>query len=210
MKTKLTEALLKRFPWLRKHKGGTFIECGANDGKFISTCRWFEAKNEWHGINIECNPYCFSALKKNRPNCLNLKYALSDADDEEVEFMLPLNESDNKNKMTGRGSIVFKHKWEIWDTLKRGELRLERHKVNTITYKTLIERHGITEVDLFVLDIEGNELAALRGIQDCPVLPRVFCIETHQVGAEEALALLRPYGYKATGKCQGDTFFSKP
>jgi FkbM family methyltransferase len=209
MKSKLTEVLLKTFPWLRKKSKGTFIECGANDGKFINTCHWFEINNEWHGINIECNPYCFVALKKNRPNCLNLKYALSDTDDQEVEFMLPLNESDNKQKMTGRGSIVFKHKWQIWNTLKKGELRLEKHKVQTITYKTLIERYNIKGVDLFVLDIESNELAALRGIKNCPVLPKIFCIETNQVGRNKTFEILEPYGYQISGHFQADTFFIK-
>jgi FkbM family methyltransferase len=200
--------LLKKYPELKSLKGGTFIECGANDGKFISTCRWFEAQNGWKGINIECNPYCFSALKKNRKQCQNYNYALSDTDDEEVEFMLPLNESDNGQKMTGRGSIVFKYKWQIWDTIKKSKLRLERHKVKTITYKTFIERHKVESVDLFVLDIEGNELAALRGIQDCPILPTTFCIETNQVGRKETLALLQRYGYRVAGHFQADTFFT--
>ncbi len=50
-------------------------------------------------------------------------------------------------------------------------------QVPLMTYRSFVERESISQVDLFVLDVEGHELDVIEGMQDCPVLPDVMCVE---------------------------------
>lgn len=45
------------------------------------------------------------------------------------------------------------------------------------TWSTLVERLGLSHVDLFVLDVEGHELAVIEGMRGCATLPEVVCAE---------------------------------
>ena len=46
---------------------GFFIECGANDGEFLSNTLWFEKVLGWNGLLIEADPDTFTRLRvKNR------------------------------------------------------------------------------------------------------------------------------------------------
>lgn len=65
-------------------------------------------------------------------------------------------------------------------------------------YDTLLERHGIDHVDLFVLDVEGHELSVLRGMIGTKVWPRVFCIEHGNIGVESLQTYLTPWGTSST------------
>ena len=49
--------------------------------------------------------------------------------------------------------------------------------VKTITYNKIIEDNKITELDLFVLDIEGYEEEFLKSFNEWKVYPKVFVIE---------------------------------
>jgi len=49
--------------------------------------------------------------------------------------------------------------------------------VKTITYNKIIEDNKITELDLFVLDIEGYEEEFLKSFNEWKIYPKVFVIE---------------------------------
>jgi len=49
--------------------------------------------------------------------------------------------------------------------------------VKTITYNKIIEDNKITELDLFVLDIEGYEYEFLKSFNEWKIYPKVFVIE---------------------------------
>jgi len=42
----------------------------------------------------------------------------------------------------------------------------------------MLDRHGIEQVDLIVLDVEGHELSVLRGMEGTPRWPRVSASST--------------------------------
>ena len=58
--------------------GLTLMECGAFDGEFESSGKFFEETLGWRAINIEPSPRIFSKLIQNRPMSTNLNIALSD------------------------------------------------------------------------------------------------------------------------------------
>jgi hypothetical protein len=84
----------------------------------------------------------------------------------------------------------------------------ETFDVETLTYRTLLERHGVQRLDLFVLDVEGHELSVLQGMEGAEVWPRVFCIEHGNIGIEPLRGLLAPKGYVFDGVAFNNAYFS--
>ena len=63
-------------------KHGIFVDVGAHDGKTFNNTLYFEETHGWTGTNIEPIPAVYEKLRTNRPNCLNMNYAIDEADGE--------------------------------------------------------------------------------------------------------------------------------
>jgi FkbM family methyltransferase len=192
---KLSRRLYDRY--FTKTTNGFFVECGANTGIHRSIGYWFEHKHNWKGINIECNPHCFKLLKRNRPNCLNLDVALSNENNNSI-FRFPV---DGPRKELGGGGSIVANYW------KDESRPIKECKINTITYQRLIETNAVEHIDLFVLDVEGNEINALKGMGNSKVIPKVFCIETNKSSKEIISKILKPLKYKIDCKDSSNTYF---
>jgi hypothetical protein len=75
-------------------------------------------------------------------------------------------------------------------------IQLEESIVEVITYKQLIEEYNITNVDLFVLDVEGVEPMILDSMKECNVLPTHLFIEHEHIGLNICKELTAPMGYR--------------
>jgi FkbM family methyltransferase len=195
-------SLVQTFPHLKTLKRrGFFIECGANDGVYFSICNWFERELGWHGMNVECNPYAFEELKRNRPNCINVNYALGNRDGETVKFMIPRKDCSKRDRLTGNASLMYLANW--------GGLSVENVGVEMITYPTLLQKHEIEYVDLFVLDIEGAEVPVLETIPTWKVRPAILSVEfILYPGLYKALARdMVQFNYKFVHRCGHNAFF---
>lgn len=150
------------------------IECGAFDGLTDSCTKFFEENYNWKTINIEPLQNIYNKLIINRPLSINLNIALSNNSDDKIftNYKHP-----DLNYEWGNGSL--NHTKEHKTYLE--ELCGKYNYVNTIvkcsTYKKIINDLDIKHVDLFVLDVEGEELNVIDGMIGCNVLPDVFVIE---------------------------------
>jgi FkbM family methyltransferase len=116
------------------------IDAGANIG--ASTLFFAEAFPSAKVVGIEPEEGNFRLLQKNTETCSNViavKAALWGSNDTRMiqnrftgEWGFTVSDSDNKTEATGQ-------------------------EVECITMKTLMERHGITHIDLLKMDIEGAE-----------------------------------------------------
>ena len=163
---KTDEWLVRRF--FAAKRNGFFVECGALNGISISNCLVLERELGWSGINIEPSK-SFDELIVNRPNCLNLRLALSNKDGALLNFF-----EDETNLACSTSSS------DIADALSdpNNSHHIIETKVPTITFRTLVERVGIKRIDLFSLDVEGMELEVLEGMEHSRILPRHIFIET--------------------------------
>ena len=77
----------------------------------------------------------------------------------------------------GNGSInhSIKHRIEL-ETLCGSNNYLDI-PVKCTTYKQIIKDLNIDKLELFVLDVEGNEFNVIDGMIGCDILPDVFVIE---------------------------------
>ena len=186
-------------------RGGVFIEAGAFDGVEESCCKAFEEFLDWTGVNVEPSPFTFDLLKANRPTAINVRGALSDHDGD-ATFTNALHPE--RGARFGNGSLG--HTDAHIDELVTAGCTFETFEVETMRYDTLLKRHEIDHVDLFVLDVEGHELSVLRGMVGTQVWPRVFCIEHGNIGVESLQEYLTPLGYVLDRLAFNNAYFSLP
>jgi Methyltransferase FkbM domain len=122
--------------------GGYFIESGASDGLYLSNTFLMERKLNWTGVLIEAEPNNFAlALEKKRnvnlvPACLSVttKPKLSSFALDESHFLAKMNAIDRTVK------------------------------VQCLPLYSILLAVNQTTVDLFSLDVMGDELSVLKTI----------------------------------------------
>ena len=130
------------------YKNGFFIELGAMDGVQYSNTLFFEQNLNWKGVLIEPTNQ-FINLIKNRPNCYNFNYAVSNIEGE-VEFL-------GDGALGGIPDLMsdwHKYGWKLD--------KLESYKVKSKPISKIIKDINIERVDLFSIDVEGGEIMVLE------------------------------------------------
>ena len=145
--------------FFRGRRGGVFVDIGAYDGKKFSNSLFFEQSMGWTGLCIEPMPTAFAKLAASRKAiCEN--FALADFEGE-AEFL----EADD---LGGENETMFSGLSSSFDPrhVRRIELmtkRQEARRVPVTTLATLLEKHGLYDIDYCSIDVEGGELAILSG-----------------------------------------------
>lgn len=147
------------------YRNGYFIELGAMDGIVYSNTKFFEDHLGWTGLLIEPEKNQFKKLKENRPNCTSLEYAVS-----EVEGEVTFN---SRNGGDSGGGIVETH-------IDKTIVATDNYTVVSKPFYKIFEEIGKPKkVDLFIVDVEGGELAILKTF-DWSVPVYIIVIETHE------------------------------
>jgi FkbM family methyltransferase len=146
---------------------GTAIECGANDGLYLSTCLAFEELG-WSVINIEASLPNYNKLAVNRPKSQNYPVALWDK-----------NERVYVENFAGDNGGADKIRSCHTEFSKRFP-RAGEHIIPSVRYDCLIRQ----PIDLFVLDVEGAELNVIAGMANTRYWPGVICVEYPHCGLE--------------------------
>lgn len=148
------------------YKNGFFIECGANDGINQSVTWYFEKTLKWKGILIEPIKEIFEELKRNRSK-KNFFFNVALKSTKFKKIVLHVDENDT---LTTRSSV---------DNKKRKKIRVNCNNLNNILNK--IKPPKI--IDLFVLDVEGDELEILNEINFKKYKFKFLLIETGNFSA---------------------------
>lgn len=160
--------------YFKNKKNGVSIECGALDGVWASSTKFFEENFNWKTINIEPLSVAFDKLIINRPESINLKLALSNNNlsKEFINFIHP-----KFKNFWGNGSISHTNEHKKYLEKICGDKNYEVYNVKCITYKDLIKELKLEKLDLFVLDVEGHEYQVIDGMVDATIFPDIFVIE---------------------------------
>ena len=140
---------------------GVFVEIGAFDGVTQSNSVLLE-KLGWNGLLIEPNPGMYAKCIKARPAakvvhaaCVGKDFARDTTTITDVGLMSMTEQADFDNDQR-----------EDW--LNRGEGFIRRVRqdieVPAETLSGILDRLGITSVDLLILDVEGAEVEVLKGM----------------------------------------------
>lgn len=92
-----------------------------------------------------------------------------------------------------------------------GVNELKREKVEVTTYSEITKKYvedGM--IDFFILDVEGFELSAIKGMSGSNNLPSHIFVETDKVALSEVAQLLREFDkYKYICSFRGNSVFSR-
>lgn len=172
---------------------GFFVELGAYDGVKQSNSVLLERAG-WKGLLIEANPGMYAKCVKARPSALVVHAACVSLDCVDTHTTIT---DVGLMSMTAESNLSG-DKREEW--IRRGEGFANRRRqdvdVPTATLSGICDEHGISRIDLLLLDVEGSELDVLRGIQFDRHAPRFIVAEDaydDQVGA-----FLAGRGYQRT------------
>jgi len=139
-------------PNLPSHKG-FYIDLAAALPKLLSNTWFFEKCLGWSGLCIEAHPERAADLRKER-SCTVVETCVTEKDDVEVQFSLP----------GGKGKNGFEH---LSNGIVKKPGQFAGSKFINIRCKSLhriLEENQVKHVDFFSLDIEGNELPALKSV----------------------------------------------
>jgi FkbM family methyltransferase len=193
--------LLKQFAEL--YPRAFFVEIGANDGQSFDQIGPLLADHEWRGIMVEPVPYMFEKLRATYAQyagvaCENA--AIADRDGRMPFFHFaeaaPEERASLPDFYDALGSFsretVLSHAPELAD-------RLVETEVPTLTFESLLARHGAEDLDLLVIDTEGYDWEILRRIDFARWRPRLVLYEHFHLRAndrESARRRLEQRGYE--------------
>lgn len=203
----LNELDLKLLPFLN-YRGGFFIEAGANDGIKQSNTLYFEKNKGWSGVLIEAIPALAEKCRKNRPKCIVENCAL-------VSSLFPEKtiELEYYNLMSiikgsfGNEADENQHKEAASKFLREGNDSTYSISVPARTLSDVLKAHGINQIDLLSLDVEGYEVNVLGGINFNLHAPKHILVETRHNKKAETETILLPY-YEQVAVLNTNTRFS--
>jgi len=178
----------KLLPYVGDIKGGTFIEAGANDGLSQSNTWHLERKLGWRGLLVEPVPEMAAlcrSFRKAHVECSALGSFDQAGEKVTLHFggLMTATEGADFSHMQGGDAHAHAETGASWVGGK--SYRFES-TINPLS--TLIEKAGLTRIDLFSLDVEGFEVNVLRGIDFDRHPIRFILVETSNLEAvKEAL-----------------------
>lgn len=164
--------------------GGKILEMGALDGITYSISLFFEQYLGWDSILIEANPNNFNKLVRNRPSATKINKAICEG--KSITFV-------GEGAVGGAREFMKEGHEKIWIKPTDKEV-----VVSCTTFKQVFAENNIQGIDVFVLDVEGGELEALKTM-DWSVPVSIFVIELSGGPKDQAVRdLLMEHDYVAT------------
>jgi FkbM family methyltransferase len=176
------------------YSSGVFFEAGANDGLLFSNTAYLERYQAWTGILVEALPHKFVECVRNRRNAIVEHCALVAPDYDETAVELRYG-----NLMSFAPALSAIDESGQIETAKVFMSDQERVLANqtfiaparTISY--ILGKYGIRHINLMILDLEGAELQALRGIDFDKVRIDNILIEVRALEEMDTFLILHGY-----------------
>ena len=189
--------------------GFFFVQVGANDGlRYDPMMPLIKQYGDWKGVLIEPNPTEFSALKANygsRPGLIFERAAIMDFDGRATLYC-----ADGEGEETILGSMD-KNVASIG--LSKSQKALAQIEVEAVRLETLLAKHHIENIDMFVTDTEGNDYSIMRQLLNtAKIRPAIILFEhilMDKPQYAECCRLLAKNGYE-TLLVNNDTIATKP
>lgn len=189
---------IKILPYLKDIENGFFVEAGALDGLFMSNTKLLEDLG-WNGILVEPSAGAYAKCKENRKCIVEWAALVSKYYKSLIIYGDFFYDGDK-----GKGA---------WSSIHKNNYALEqRISVPARTLDSILKQHGVSKVDLLVLDIEGYELNALKGIDFTTTEIRYIMLEVNfnDYALEDIDEYLGKFGYKNLGPISNFTKENNP
>jgi FkbM family methyltransferase len=176
---------------------GFFVEVGANDGLTFSNTRYLESLG-WSGVLIEPDPRNLDSLRKNRQSII-LPFCATNADGVSVDLQL------------AGESLYSSNMRNVKDTTKG---IYETYLAKGFTLTSMLDQvDAPTDIAFMTIDVEGDELEVLKGLDLKKYNIRIICIEHNynKTRLDSISSIMRNSGYSRIYKVasQFDAWFAK-
>lgn len=159
--------LAERFDHRRE---GTFVEVGALDGDHLSNTFYFEKALGWSGVLIEANPEQAERARANRPGAqIAAVAAVAPGDEGTVTLEVAEGEAGYSTLSANRAYSRI---------LAERSIVTRPVPVPATTVDAVLHKAGIAGIDFVTIDVEGHELAVLRGFDLDRWRPTVVLVES--------------------------------
>jgi FkbM family methyltransferase len=186
----------KRLAELLPHRDGYFVELGANDGISQSNTLYFERERNWRGVLVEPVPHNYLRCRANRSSRTRVFCNACTSFDYEGRFV-EIAYSNLMSSPLGLESDVpepVEHAREGKQYLDAAEEVFTFGAIARPLNDLLIEAEAPAMIDLLSLDVEGAEIAVLKGIDHTRFRFKYLCIESR--GRAKLEDYLRQNGYE--------------
>jgi FkbM family methyltransferase len=147
-------------------RDGVYLDVGCAWPVRSSNTYYLEEHLGWTGIGIDALKEYRPAWARERPKSRFFSYLVTDRSGVEQTFFKSPNSGLSSIDKTMASGKVFS------DSLEPEEVRIE-----TITLDDLLDREGVSKIDLISMDIEGHESAALAGFDIERFQPELVVVE---------------------------------
>ena len=186
------------------------VQIGANDGSMGDPLVDAFSKTRWSGLLVEPVPHLYETLVaryRNRPGVRVERAAVSTRDGEAPLYRLRSVPGETPEWFgqlaTLDREVLFKHRSSIPEI----DSLLIEERVPTVRLETLLARHGVSRIDLFVIDTEGHDWEILRALDFTRFRPVLLMFEHQHLSANDkaaAYTLLETQGYECRETPEGD------
>jgi FkbM family methyltransferase len=193
-------------------QNGTFLDIGAHNGVYYSNSLFFENFLHWKGICVEPNPEVFQELLINRPEAINLNYAITDIDNDPSSNTTTTSATADFYLGQGFANMISGLKKHYHPShLERLESE-HAHSGNISTtiiqvpikrLADIIQEHHLTRIHYLSIDVEGAEFSVLKSIgwkddeknstSSSSLFIDVITYENHNSYSEEIRDQIRSY-----------------
>lgn len=192
----------KLLPFLEKIRYGVFLEAGANNGVSQSNTLYLEKNLGWTGVLVEPVPRLAREARLNRTaRVVNAALVGPDYKGRSVKITCCNLMSVTHGSLPP--DVMARH---IADGEAVQEVTAQEKKVAARTLRDVLTQQEASTINLLVLDIEGNELEALRGYPFEIRVPDWIMIEV-KYNREAIHAFLRRYCDFVTSLTEQDDLF---
>jgi FkbM family methyltransferase len=186
------------------------VQIGANDGTAGDPLVDGFSKTRWSGLLVEPVPRLYERLVaryRDRPAVRIERAAVSTRDGEAPLYRLRTVPGETPEWFgqlaTLDREVLFKHRSSIPEL----ESLLIKERVPVVRLPTLLERHGVSRIDLLAIDTEGQDYEILRTLDFTRFRPVLLMFEHQHLSANDkaaAYALLEKQGYRFRETPEGD------
>ena len=142
-------------------QNGFFVDIGAHDGVTINNTLFFEKERGWKGINVEPIPDIYKKLVENRPNCVNLKYAVCNK--EGISDFL-LNKGYTEMLSGLKDTFDQRHLQRLERENKETSSTTELIQVETKRFESICDEYNVRHIHYLSIDVEGAESDVIQSI----------------------------------------------
>jgi FkbM family methyltransferase len=187
---------------LQQREPLTFLQVGAFDGSANDVLSGFVRRGKLRGVLVEPQPHAFAALQQSYRDVPGLSFeraAIGPADGEAGFYRVREEFADlcpRACQLSGFSPDVILKCYR--NLVPRPEDVLETVKVPTLTFRSLLAKHGLAQVDVLQIDAEGYDFRLLSLFDFNQMTPAVVNFEVAHLSESDRTAayrLLLRHGY---------------